>query len=138
MTLGPDMDAMHLIWPDSEVAAVAWQDDGRLTLRFAAALVRQDGVAGDDSEPGFLCGVLLHCEGVARRPDALADALGRLAEGRWLVNGQPMRGWALGMALQGALQLQLRFANGCELDIGANRAHTECPPGATFRPSLAC
>jgi hypothetical protein len=130
--------ALQLIWPDSEVAEVAWREGGLLTLRFSAAHVQREGWAGDEAALGYLPGLLLHCEGVAAPPGALADALGRLAEGRWLVNGQPLRGWALGMALQGALQLQLRFANGCELDIGANRAHTECPPGATFRPSLAC
>ena len=130
--------ALQLIWPDSEVAEVAWRDGGLLTLRFAAAHVRQGGLAFDEEALGYLPGLLLHCEGVAAPPDGLADALGRLAEGRWLVNGQPMRGWPLGMALQGALQLQLRFANGCELDIGATGAHLVCPPEATFRPSLAC
>jgi hypothetical protein len=136
---------MQLIWADSEVAEVVWggAQDGQLSLRIAAAHVRQGDASGDEAL-GYLPGLMLRCEGVvfihpvAPPPGPLPDALGRLSEGRWLVDGAPLGTWLLSTPLHGALRLQLRFANGCELDISATQARAECPPGAVFRPSLAC
>jgi hypothetical protein len=133
---------LQLIWADSEVAEVLW-GDGQLKLRFAAAHVRRGEASGDEAL-GYLPGLMLSCEGVVFThpmpppPGPVPDALGRLSEGRWLVDGAPLGIWPLGTPLHGALRLQLRFANGCELDISATQAHAECPPGAVFRPSLAC
>jgi hypothetical protein len=145
------MNNLQLIWADSEVAKVIL-GHGWLSLRFAAAHVRRLDASGGDAW-GYLPGLVLQCEGVDVNmnattpmlapmpedpPEALPDALGRLSEGRWLVEGQPWPAWELGTALQGVLRLQLRFTNGTELDIAATQARASCPPGAAFRPSLAC
>ncbi len=133
------MNTPVLIWADSEVTEVCVAE-GRLTLRLSAAHVRQQDPAGQP-EWGHLPGVIVHGEGLDASqtvPGPVPDALGRLSEGRWLIDGSPLGPWPLDTPLQGALRLELRFANGCELAIGATHAHAECPPGATFRPSLAC
>jgi hypothetical protein len=137
------MNTLQLIWADSEVAEVTWAA-GLLGLRFAAAHVRQLGATSGDDVLGYLPGLALRCEGVAlmhsppEGPGLLSDALGRLSEGRWLVGGTPLGPWQLATPLQGALRLELRFANGTELAFTATQARAECPPEARFRPSLAC
>jgi hypothetical protein len=131
------MNTPVLIWADSEVTEVCMAE-GRLTLRLAAAHVQQQDLAGQP-EWGHLSGVVVHGEGLdGSRAGPVPDALGRLSEGRWLIDGSPLGPWPLDTPLLGALRLELRFANGTELVVHATRARAECLPEARFRPSLAC
>lgn len=131
----PTAPVDHLILADSEVSRVSVQADG-LTLHFSAASVWR-GVQPDQRVAGHLAPVSLQLFG-AVQPLVLSDWRGRLAEGRLLLQGRALGALPLPLDLSGELTLELRFAQGPELQLHAHRALAQAAEDARFTESLAC
>lgn len=131
-----------LQFADSEVRHLR-RDGADLLLALAAAQVRPlaaDGRPVDGTGPGYVRGLVLRLQ----RADAAAlaapwgDAIGRLAQGRLVLGGQPLATLVVPGTLGGPLHLALDFANGTRLAVQAQglQAGFDGVPG--YRESLAC
>jgi hypothetical protein len=121
---------LTLVLADSEVRTVEAGADA-LHVRFAAANVRRDGVAG------WQAGVALALAGARWAGDPRA-AIGRIAQGRLRVDGAESRALAIPARRDGAVALSLRFANGATLDVEADGLACDVAAGATFREDFSC
>jgi hypothetical protein len=121
---------LTLVLADSEVRAVH-ADAAGLRVRFAAANVRRDGVAG------WQAGVTLALPG-ARCAGDPAAAFGRLAEGRLRVDGLESRTLAVPARVAGAVALSLHFANGAALDIAADGLACDVAADGAFKEDFSC
>ena len=131
----PTAPVDHLILADSEVSRVSVQADG-LTLHFSAASVWREGLPVQRLA-GHLAPVSLQLFGPLP-PLSLGDWQGRLAEGRLLLQGRVLPPLQLPQDLSGDLRLELRFAQGPELQLHPRRVLAQAAPGARFTESLAC
>lgn len=121
---------LTLVLADSEVLAVQADAHG-LQVRFAAANVLRDGVAGWHS------GVTLALPG-GRCAGEPSVAFGRLAEGRLRVDGVERRTLAVPAHLVGAVALALRFADGATLDVQADGIACDVAAGGAFKEDFSC
>ena len=131
----PNGPVDRLVLADSEVSRVSVQADG-LTLHFSAASVWREGLPAQRLA-GHLAPVSLQLFGPLP-PLSLGDWQGRLAEGRLLLQGRVLPPLQLPQDLAGELTLELRFAQGPELQMPLRRVLAQAATDARFTESLAC
>lgn len=130
---------MWLIFSDSEVAAVQLGPQ-QLRVVFAAAHVERLGAGHSRPEPGYTRLVLeARLSGPAR---VHGDCFGRLRSGRIVTRTQPPVPAPLRLPLpcrmEGALVLELVFADGAFCGVEACELVIEVPPEAFFLESRMC
>jgi hypothetical protein len=131
-----------LSFADSEITRVQAQAD-RLWLRFAAAHVTplpDDAHAPASLPSGYLSGLeLLVWRSAGSQPAPLPDdLLGRIAAGQIELDGQALRRLVVPARLDGAITLQLEFANRASLVVAGSRAEFRLDAGARFNEALSC
>ena len=123
---------------DSEVTEVRHQEK-RVTLYFSAVTARVLGEQPGDvpTEWGYAQGVILdlHQVQVQHSDDFVA---GRIAEGRFFQEGEPLRYIPLPAVRMQANRLELRFANGAVLQLTAQAWQCRFGGEPRFRESYAC
>ena len=134
----------ELLFADSELLALRWQD-GTLVLAFAAAHVMPlDPRLGDGA--GHVSHLALHLAEARLRGDA-RSAFGRVADGHWQRDeqrGEPRGGqrrqrtMTVPQTTQAAVQLSLALANGTQLEIEAAALQAVFSGEPGFRESMAC
>jgi hypothetical protein len=131
-----------LHFADSELLAPRWDGD-TLVLAFAAALVRPR--AAPAAEHAALGPGLGHVRGLslrlahARVTGDTTNAFGRLADGHWQHEGQPLRRtMAVPQAVDQPMQLSLALGNGTALHIRAAALQALFSGVPDYRESLAC
>lgn len=134
----------ELLFADSELLALRWQD-GTLVLAFAAAHVLPlDPRLGDGA--GHVRHLALHLAEARLRGDA-RSAFGRVADGHWQRDGQRgeprggqrrQRTMTVPQTTQAAVQLSLALANGTQLEIEAAALQAVFSGEPGFRESMAC
>ena len=130
----------ELLFADSELLSLRWQDD-TLVLAFAAAHVMPlDPQLGDG--PGHVRHLALHLAQARLRGDA-TSAFGRVADGHWQHGEQRggqrrQRTMTVPQTTQTAVQLSLALANGTQLEIQAAALQAVFSGEPGFRESMAC
>ena len=126
----------ELLFADSELLALRWQD-GTLVVTFAAAHVMPlDPRLGDGA--GHVRHLALHLAEARLRGDA-RSAFGRVADGHWQRDEQrPQRTMTVPQTTQAAVQLSLALANGTQLEIEAAALQAVFSGEPDFRESMAC
>lgn len=126
----------ELLFADSELLALRWQD-GTLVLAFAAAHVLPlDPRLGDGA--GHVRHLVLHLVEARLRGDA-SSAFGRVADGHWQHGGQRrQRTMTVPQTTEAAVQLSLALANGTQLEIEAAALQAVFSGAPGFRESMAC
>ncbi len=123
--------SLTLEFHDSEIRDVVADGTG-LRVRLAAASVRDA-----DGRRGWMPSVQLVLADATATGD-LRHAFGKITEGRLSHGGQALARLALPIALDGAVKLALRLANGTALDVRARALAASVDPGARFTEDLSC
>ncbi|MDZ7921602.1 hypothetical protein [Rhodoferax sp.] len=123
---------------DSEVTEVRHQEK-RVTLYFSVVAARGLGDQPGDvaTEWGYAQGVILDLH-QAQVQHADDFAAGRIAEGRFFQEGEPLRFIPLPAVRMQANLLELRFANGAVLQLTAQAWQCRFGGEPRFRESYAC
>ena len=134
----------ELLFADSELLPLRWQDN-TLVLAFAAAhVVPLDPQCGDGA--GHVRHLALHLAQARLLGDA-SSAFGRVADGHWQHDGQhaePRGGqrrqhtMTVPQTTQAAVRLSLSLANGTQLEIQAAALQAVFSGEPGFRESMAC
>ena len=116
---------------DSEILDVLAEGAG-LRVRFAAASVRDA-----EGRHGWIPTVQLVLAGATAAQD-VRHAFGKVTEGRLRHDGQDVGRLELPIALDGAIELDLRLANGTSLVLRAHALAATFDAGARFTQDLSC
>lgn len=130
-------DPLVITLDDAEVARIE-AEAGAVQFRLAvAALATAAAGPRDPDAPALVTGVLLRCEAV-RGLRLAPGAVGRVRTGELMVDGARRPTLEVPGRLQGALRLELQFANGSLCILHAGVLELRLQEGAQLRPSYRC